>query len=97
MTYMADGDETGKARDEAVNQLMAELPLRIASERLRSGLTVSAAAARAGFEPSYWGKLERGTTEPGIRNLLRVQYALGLESLEPLFGAPSGRRLSEAA
>jgi transcriptional regulator with XRE-family HTH domain len=83
-----------EARDRAVDQLLEEMPLRIAQERLRSKLNVPAAAHKAGLEPNYWRKLEKGTVAPGIRNLLRVQYALGLESLEMLFGEPSGRKLS---
>jgi hypothetical protein len=97
MTVMADGvGPTSGARDRAVDELLGGLPRRIACERERSNLTVPAAAGRAGFEPAYWRKLEKGRIpKPGIRNLLLVQYALGLESLEPLFGEPSGRRLSD--
>jgi transcriptional regulator with XRE-family HTH domain len=95
MTGMADESRDEQTRDQAVDKLLKELPSRIARERKRSNLNVPAAAGKAGLEPGYWRKLETGkVTTPGIRNLLLVQYALGLESLEALFGVPSGRRLS---
>jgi transcriptional regulator with XRE-family HTH domain len=94
MTYMADSNKPRDRLDEVVAGLVKELPSRIAMERKRSNLTVTAAAAKAGLDAGYWRKLERGGAVPGIENLLLVQYALGLESLEPLFGVPSGRLLA---
>lgn len=50
--------------------------------------------SKADLEPDYWRRLETDKVAPGIRNLPLVQYVLGPESPEMLFGEPSGRKFS---
>ena len=56
-------------------------------------MTVDAVSRRAGLDPGYWRKVERSDVDPGLKNLLRIQYALDLDSLEPLLAISSGGRL----
>jgi len=51
------------------------------------------AAARAGLDGSYWGRLERGECDPTLTSLLRIQQGLGLDSIEALLGQTESVRL----
>jgi transcriptional regulator with XRE-family HTH domain len=51
------------------------------------------AAARAGLDGSYWGRLERGECDPTLTSLLRIQQGLGLDSIETLLGQTGSEKL----
>ena len=51
------------------------------------------AAARAGLDGSYWGRLERGECDPTLTSLLRIQQGLELDSIETLLGQTGSERL----
>jgi transcriptional regulator with XRE-family HTH domain len=52
-----------------------------------------AAAERAGLDPSYWGRLERGESDPTLTSLLRIQHALEIDSIETLLGQTKSSQL----
>jgi transcriptional regulator with XRE-family HTH domain len=52
-----------------------------------------AAARRAGLDGSYWGRLERGESDPTLTSLLRIQHSLEIDSIEMLLGQPASRKL----
>jgi len=54
----------------------------IRTRRQRVGLTVTAAAQRAGLSKGGLSKIERGQTSPPIATLIRVAEALGVELAE---------------
>jgi transcriptional regulator with XRE-family HTH domain len=63
--------------------------------RLQLDMTQSQAARRAGISQSHWSKVERALHEPSIGQMLRIQYALGADSLETFLGQqPSARWLN---
>ena len=51
------------------------------------------AARRAGLDRGYWGRLERGESEPTLTSLLRIQRGLGVDSIEALLGQTASKRL----
>jgi transcriptional regulator with XRE-family HTH domain len=63
------------------------------------------AASRAGIDRSTWNKIERRRqSDIKLETLMRIQYALGVDTLEGLFGETTGdllagrsRRLSRHA
>lgn len=84
---------------EHVERALAALSQRVALLRTEANLTQRQLAERAGWEQSNLSKFERGEHRPGIAVVRRLQYALGLDSVERLFGeiepvsTPSARLL----
>jgi transcriptional regulator with XRE-family HTH domain len=56
----------------------------------------NAAAARAGLDGSYWGRLERGESDPTLTSLLRIQHALEIDSIETLLGQTTSSQLGSS-
>jgi transcriptional regulator with XRE-family HTH domain len=54
--------------------------------RCELGLTQRAAAEFAGISQSHWSKIERGLHDLSIGQALRIQFALGAESIEGMLG-----------
>jgi transcriptional regulator with XRE-family HTH domain len=54
----------------------------------------SDAAARAGISAGQWSRLERGQCDPSLTSMLRIQAALGLDSIETLLGRTPSRALA---
>jgi hypothetical protein len=52
------------------------------------------AAERAGLDGSYWGRLERGESDPTLTSLLRIQQGLELDSIEALLGSTVSQQLA---
>lgn len=48
------------------------------------------AASRAGIDRTNWGRIEAGKLDVRLDTLLRLQYALGVDTLEGLFGETTG-------
>lgn len=63
----------------AERRLLKELAGRIKRQRLASGLTQEAAAARAGIDYKRYQRLEAGGVNATMRTLLRVAEALGAD------------------
>jgi transcriptional regulator with XRE-family HTH domain len=51
------------------------------------------AGRRAGMSQAEWSRVERAETNPSMTTLLRMQHALGVDSIETLFGEEPSRRL----
>lgn len=51
------------------------------------------AAERAGLDRGYWGRLERGESDPTLTSLLRIQSSLEVDSIEALLGQTASRKL----
>jgi transcriptional regulator with XRE-family HTH domain len=69
------------------------LAARMADLRSEAGMSQRAAASRAGMDPRNWSRIERRELNPRLDSLLRIQFALGVESLEGLFGASATDQL----
>lgn len=89
--------------DEALSAAAhAALASRVQTLRAQSHMTQGQLAERAGLTQSYVSKLERGSHSVGLDTLLGLQRALGLASIEDLFGpaatpapTPTARIISE--
>lgn len=93
MPRTADGYGWNPPPTAAIHAARTVCAERIASLRETAGLSQRSAAARAGLDASHWSKIERQIAEPTLSSLLRIQYALELESLEELFGEHPSARL----
>jgi transcriptional regulator with XRE-family HTH domain len=66
------------------------LARNIRVRRKALNLTQEAAGDRAHMDMSYWGRIERGTIEPGVRTLARIAAALEMTPAELLVENPRG-------
>jgi len=73
----------------------AELGARVQRLRIEANLSQRQAADLAGINQRSWGRLEEGLHFPQLDSLLRVQWALQLESIEELLGDAASARLLE--
>lgn len=48
------------------------------------------AASRAGIDRTSWGRIEAGRLDVRLDTLLRIQFALEVDTLEGLFGETTG-------
>jgi DNA-binding XRE family transcriptional regulator len=48
------------------------------------------AARLAGLDRTSWGRIEAGKLDVRLDTLLRIQFALGVDSIEALFGETTG-------
>lgn len=62
----------GGSRLDPVTQLAAN----VLSRRRALGITQEEAGDRAQMDMSYWGRIERGMIDPGVRTVVRVAAAL---------------------
>lgn len=60
---------------------------RLRALRQERGWSLGEAERMSGVTGSLWRKYEQGDVEPKLTQLLRIQRAFGLASLELLFGA----------
>lgn len=72
--------------DKRLQAALARFGSDVQQRRLKLDLTQLEAAARAGISQSHWSKIERGLHDLSIGQALRVQFALGAESLEGMLG-----------
>ena len=71
---------------------------RLKELRLQRGWTPTKAASVSKVGRSGWYRFERGDADPSLTNLIRLQRAFELDSIEALFGAfPTGRALERPA
>jgi transcriptional regulator with XRE-family HTH domain len=59
-------------------------------------LTQRQAAKLAGISQSHWSKIERGLHDLSVGQALKVQFALGAESLEGMLGSQPSARILRA-
>ena len=78
------GNPPDNATMEAARVARAERMRALRSEAKMSQRT---AAHRAGMDPRNWSRIERAELHPRLDSLLRIQFALGLQSIEALFGS----------
>ena len=73
---------------------MAEARERLAARmiELRAAARMSQvqAAREAGMNRRNWSRIEKRELNPRLDSLLRIQYALNVDSLDALFGATTG-------
>lgn len=99
MTGKSDAPDPPTLAADAIDGALAAFAARVVQLRHQSGMTQGQLAARAGLQQSNLSKLERGDHRPLIGTVLRLQHALGLRSIEELFGelpesdAPTARLL----
>lgn len=86
-----------EAQDARLAQTLKAFGADVERRRCELDLTQREAAARAGISQSHWSKIERGLHDPSIGQALRVQFALGAESLEGMLGTQPSARIWPAA
>lgn len=80
------------ARDPRLQQALEEYGAQVRRRREKSDMTQAEMARRSGVSQSYLSKIERGQHEPTIGQMLRIQRALGAETLEGFLGPEPGAR-----
>ncbi|MCX7867635.1 helix-turn-helix domain-containing protein [Limisphaera sp. VF-2] len=66
--------------------LLAAFGLRVRQQREAKGLTQEQLAERADLDRTYISDIERGSRNPGIRNVIRIARALGIPTAKLLEG-----------
>jgi transcriptional regulator with XRE-family HTH domain len=66
------------------------LARRMVELRHETNLSQNSAAALAGMSLKSWSRIENRKNSPTLDSLLRIEYALGVDSLEALFGRTTG-------
>lgn len=74
----------------ALGAVRAALATRMKEIRGATNLSQKEAAERAGITLRNWGRIENGELNPRLDSLLRIQRALGIESLDGLFAPTTG-------
>jgi transcriptional regulator with XRE-family HTH domain len=81
------------AAQRRIQRALESFGAEVRRRREELGMTQDDASRRAGISQSHWSKIERGRHDLSVGQALRVQYALGAESLEGLFGSQPSRRV----
>jgi transcriptional regulator with XRE-family HTH domain len=58
--------------------------------RLAASIPQTVAASRAGIDRTSWGRIEAARLDVRLDTLLRIQFALRVDTLEGLFGETTG-------
>lgn len=58
--------------------------------RVAANMPQTDAARLAGLDRTSWGRIEAGKLDVRLDTLLRIQFALGVDSIEALFGETTG-------
>lgn len=66
------------------SKIRKELGEKIQKARKKRGLKQVEVAVDAGINPSYYGKIERGTVNPSIEKLFRIIKSLKIKSSDIL-------------
>lgn len=72
--------------ERRIRGALAEFGADVRRRRFELDLTQRQAAARAGISQSHWSKIERGLHDLSVGQALRIQFALGAESIEGMLG-----------
>lgn len=80
-----------KAPDtETFQEARDRLAARMRDLRRAANMPQQDAARLAGLDRTSWGRIEAGKLDVRLDTLLRIQYALGVDTLEALFGETTG-------
>lgn len=66
--------------------LLAAFGLRVRQHREARGLTQEQLAEKADLDRTYISDIERGSRNPGIKNVIRIARALGIPTAKLLEG-----------
>jgi transcriptional regulator with XRE-family HTH domain len=73
-----------------IHRAQAKLADRMISLRNETNLSQDEAAQRAGMTRENWVRLEKSKHLPRLDSLLRIEYALGVDTLDALFEPTTG-------
>lgn len=76
--------------EETFEEARQRLAARMRLLRDAARMPQSEAATRAGLDRTSWSRIEAGKLDVRLDTLLRIQFALGVDSLEALFGETTG-------
>jgi ribosome-binding protein aMBF1 (putative translation factor) len=97
MNDASDASDNVEARVRtAATDLMAVLREEMRRTRKQRGWTQEEAARHAGMNQPLWSRIEHGGQEPGLQALLGIQLAVGVVSVEKLFGQDAPTRTGKA-
>jgi transcriptional regulator with XRE-family HTH domain len=74
--------------DAALAAARVRLADRMRQLRTEANMSQRQAADLAGMDQKNWSRIEGRRANPRLDSLLRIQFALRLESIESLFGSP---------
>jgi transcriptional regulator with XRE-family HTH domain len=89
-------DATDRQAIQAFGDRLTELRLMTSMPNGRAFMQRKDAAVLAGISAAQWSRLERGVCDPSLTSMLRIQAALGLDSIETLLGSAPSRKLAGA-
>jgi DNA-binding XRE family transcriptional regulator len=78
--------------DAAIERAQIEFGHRLRAWREVHGWSQVEASKRAGVSQPAWSRAEAGKRSPTLVTTLRMQHALGIESIESFFGDHPSRR-----
>jgi transcriptional regulator with XRE-family HTH domain len=76
--------------DETFRVARDRLAARMVELRTAANLPQTEAARRAGIDRTNWSRIEAGKLDVRLETLLRIQYALEVDTIEALFGETTG-------
>jgi transcriptional regulator with XRE-family HTH domain len=76
--------------DATFQEARDRLAARMRYLRGAANMPQSHAARLAGLDRTSWGRIEAGKLDVRLDTLLRIQFALGVDTLEGLFGETTG-------
>lgn len=93
MHGMSDVGELRTLSVQSLTKAREEFGTRLRTLREQKGWSQDDAGRYAGISQTEWSRVERAETNPSMTTLLRMQHALGVDSIETLFGEEPSRRL----
>jgi HTH-type transcriptional regulator/antitoxin HipB len=88
-----DGGAPPPLSEQSLVQARQEFGVRLRLLREHRDWSQADAGRHAGMSQAEWSRVERAETNPSMTTLLRMQNALGVDSIETLFGEEPSRRL----
>jgi transcriptional regulator with XRE-family HTH domain len=76
--------------EETFREARDRLAARMIALRTAAEMPQIEAARRAGIDRTSWGRIEAGKLDVRLDTLLRIQYALEVDTIEGLFGETTG-------
>jgi len=93
MHLHSDADESGPLSAHSLEKAREVFGDRLRTLRKQRRWSQGDAGRYAGISQTEWSRIERAETNPSMTTLLRMQHALGVDSIESLFGEEPSRRL----
>jgi ribosome-binding protein aMBF1 (putative translation factor) len=91
VSRVSDRNSYSSPDDSTLEEARRRLAERMVQLRTEAGMSQREAARRGGMNQRNWSRIEQKKLHPRLDSLLRIQYALHVDSLEGLFGPQATR------